>query len=101
MFDHFFNELAQTGPIEGMHEAWTIVSAIAAVTERVEIGTLVLCLSFPVAGPRRRRWAATADEVSGGRLILGLGAGWHDPDTGRSAASPATIGSTGSKRRSI
>src|SRR5213076_2392757 len=67
------------GPIEGVHEAWTVVSAISAVTQRVEIGTLVLCSSF--RNPSLvAKMTATADAVSGGRLILGLGAGWHDPE---------------------
>jgi probable F420-dependent oxidoreductase len=78
MFDHFFNK-EPDAPIEGQHEAWTIVSAIAAATERVEIGTLVLCTSFR-SPALVAKMAATADEVSGGRVILGLGAGWHDPE---------------------
>lgn len=78
MFDHFFYRPSD-GPIEGQHEAWTIVSAVAAATERVEIGTLVLCSSFR-SPTLVAKMAATADEVSGGRLILGLGAGWHDAE---------------------
>jgi alkanesulfonate monooxygenase SsuD/methylene tetrahydromethanopterin reductase-like flavin-dependent oxidoreductase (luciferase family) len=78
MFDHFFNRPAP-GAVEGMHEAWTLVSATAAVTQRVEIGTLVLCSSFRSPG-LVAKMAAAADAVAGGRLILGLGAGWHDPE---------------------
>jgi alkanesulfonate monooxygenase SsuD/methylene tetrahydromethanopterin reductase-like flavin-dependent oxidoreductase (luciferase family) len=78
MFDHFFHK-PEGRSIEGQHEAWTIVSALAAVTQRVEIGTLVLCSSFR-SSALVAKMAATADEVSGGRLILGLGAGWHDPE---------------------
>lgn len=78
MFDHFFHK-PSSGPIDGQLEAWTVVSALAAATERVEIGTLVLCSSFRHPS-MVAKMAATADEVSGGRLILGLGAGWHDPE---------------------
>jgi alkanesulfonate monooxygenase SsuD/methylene tetrahydromethanopterin reductase-like flavin-dependent oxidoreductase (luciferase family) len=79
VFDHFFNDPEDGSPIEGQHEAWTVLSALAAATERVELGTLVLCNNFREPG-MLAKMAATLDEVSGERLILGLGAGWHDPE---------------------
>jgi probable F420-dependent oxidoreductase len=78
MYDHFYYRTDE-GELEGQHEAWTIVSAVAAVTERVEVGTIVLCTGFRNPG-LTAKMAATLDEVSGGRLILGIGAGWHDPE---------------------
>jgi len=59
-----------------VHEAWTIVSAVAARTSRVEIGQLVMCTAYRPPG-LLAKMAATADSVSGGRITLGLGAGWH------------------------
>ena len=76
--DHLLAEM-QDGTVHGMHDAWTLLSAVAAVTTRVELGPLVLCSSFRDPGVVAKM-AATLDEVSDGRLVLGLGAGWHDPE---------------------
>jgi probable F420-dependent oxidoreductase len=67
------------GETEGIHECWTILTAVAAITTRVEIGPMVLALPF--RNPAlTAKMAAELDEVSGGRLILGLGCGWHEPE---------------------
>jgi probable F420-dependent oxidoreductase len=57
-------------------EAWTLLSALAAATERVRLGPLVACAGFHPPG-LIAKMAATIDEVSGGRFALGLGAGWN------------------------
>jgi len=60
-------------------EALTMLSALAAVTTHITLGTLVVCTSFrPPA--MLAKMADAFDEISGGRFILGLGAGWHQPE---------------------
>src|SRR5918992_3159613 len=66
-------------PPRGPWEAWSLLSALAAVTERVEIGPLVAATGFHAPAMLAKK-AATVDEISGGRVILGLGAGWNETD---------------------
>ena len=60
----------------GPFEAWTTLAALAEATERVELGPLVAATSFH-APAMIAKFASTIDDISGGRLILGLGAGWN------------------------
>ena len=64
---------------EGIREGWTALTAVAAVTRRVEVGPLVLAVPF--RNPAlTAKMATELDEVSGGRFVLGLGCGWHEPE---------------------
>jgi len=67
------------GPERGPWEAWTLLAALAAQTERVRLGPLVACAGFHPPG-LIAKMAATIDEVSGGRFVLGLGAGWNEQE---------------------
>lgn len=63
----------------GVWEGWTFMAALAEATSTVEIGAWVMCTGF--RNPALlAKMAITLDEVAGGRLILGVGAGWHDPE---------------------
>jgi probable F420-dependent oxidoreductase len=65
------------GDWSGAWESMTVLAGLAAVTERVELGTYVLAM--PLRNPALlAKQAETLDEISGGRVILGLGAGWND-----------------------
>lgn len=78
VFDHVLFRLPDK-PAFGIWECWTILSALAASTRRLELGTLVL--ATPFRNPTLlAKMAATADEVSAGRIILGIGTGWHEPE---------------------
>jgi alkanesulfonate monooxygenase SsuD/methylene tetrahydromethanopterin reductase-like flavin-dependent oxidoreductase (luciferase family) len=81
LVDHFFfrDVDGAVGTEAGVHEPWTLLSALAATTSRLELGTLVLSTSFRPAG-MLAKMAVTADEIAAGRLILGLGCGWHEPE---------------------
>jgi alkanesulfonate monooxygenase SsuD/methylene tetrahydromethanopterin reductase-like flavin-dependent oxidoreductase (luciferase family) len=63
----------------GIHEAFTMLAGFAAVTQRVEIGPLVAAIPF--RNPALlAKMAAGIDEISGGRFVLGVGCGWHEPE---------------------
>jgi probable F420-dependent oxidoreductase len=66
-------------PERGPWEAWTTLAAIAQATDRVELGPLVACAGFHAPAMLAKQ-AATVDEISAGRLVLALGAGWNEPE---------------------
>ncbi len=76
--DHLLFRFAGIEP-RGGWECLSLLAALAASTRRVELGTLVVCTSF--RNPALlAKMADTIEEISGGRLILGLGAGYHEPE---------------------
>ena len=80
--DHFFLDLSKYGGSSQRHgslEAMTTLAATAMDTERVRLGTLVLCEAFRHP-PVLAKMAATLDIISDGRLDLGLGAGWYEDE---------------------
>ena len=73
--DHLLYRYA-SGEARGPWEAWTTLAGLAEATERVAIGPLVAAAGFHAPFMLAKQ-AATVDEISGGRLVLGIGAGWN------------------------
>jgi alkanesulfonate monooxygenase SsuD/methylene tetrahydromethanopterin reductase-like flavin-dependent oxidoreductase (luciferase family) len=65
--------------VRGPWEVWSVLAALGEVTQRVELGPLVASTSFHSPAMLAKK-AVTVDEISGGRLILGLGAGWNQTE---------------------
>ena len=82
-FDHAWlvDHLVDTdgGPEDGCLEAWTLLAAIAAKTKRIRLGVLVSSNTFRHPAILLKE-AVTVDHISGGRLILGIGTGWHEDE---------------------
>ncbi|HEV2128866.1 MAG TPA: LLM class flavin-dependent oxidoreductase [Thermomicrobiales bacterium] len=78
--DHLLADFGwESEPRISVRECWSLISALAAVTQRIQLGPLVSCTAYR----NPAMLAATADtvqEISKGRLFLGLGAGWHKPE---------------------
>src|SRR4051794_3715606 len=67
------------GEPAGSLDAWAILAALAARTERIRLGTLVSPVTFRAAGVLAKN-VVTVDHISGGRVELGIGAGWYEPE---------------------
>jgi probable F420-dependent oxidoreductase len=80
--DHFWLDLERYGGPAGRHgtpECWTMLSALAMRTSQVRLGTLVMAVGFR-SPTLLAKMAATLDQLAGGRLDLGLGAGWNEAE---------------------
>jgi len=77
VFDHFHTVPMPTD--EATHEAWTLMSAFAVASSRVRMGQMCTCVSY--RNPAYlAKVAATVDIISGGRLEMGIGAGWYEKE---------------------
>jgi alkanesulfonate monooxygenase SsuD/methylene tetrahydromethanopterin reductase-like flavin-dependent oxidoreductase (luciferase family) len=77
--DHFMNMANPSGEENHPLECWTLLGALASITNRIRIGPLVSCYGYR-APTLLGKIASTVDIISNGRLLMGLGAGWHEPE---------------------
>ncbi len=77
--DHLLYRRPGDDGARGPWEAWTVLAGLAAATSRITLGPLVAATAFH-APTMLAKMAATVDEISGGRLVLGLGAGWNEAE---------------------
>lgn len=78
MADHFSFE-TDDGDLRGAWDAWTMMAAVAATVPDLQIGPMVACTAYRNPGVIAKM-AEAIDDISGGRFILGLGAGWNKPE---------------------
>jgi F420-dependent oxidoreductase-like protein len=77
VYDHFHTVPEPT--TEATHEAWALMAALAATTSRVRLGQMCTCMAY--RNPAYvAKVAATVDVISGGRLEMGIGAGWYEDE---------------------
>jgi F420-dependent oxidoreductase-like protein len=75
VYDHFHTVPVPTD--EATHEAWTLMAALGAATQRVRLGQMCTCIGY--RNPAYlAKVAATVDAISGGRVEMGIGAGWYE-----------------------
>src|SRR5260370_28899220 len=75
VYDHFHTVPVPTQ--EATHEAWTLMAALGAATSRVRLGQMCTCMGY--RNPAYlAKVAATVDVISGGRVEMGIGAGWYE-----------------------
>jgi alkanesulfonate monooxygenase SsuD/methylene tetrahydromethanopterin reductase-like flavin-dependent oxidoreductase (luciferase family) len=77
--DHMIFRFSENEEPQSRWECWSLLAGLATVTKRMEVGPLVNCMSFRNPG-LLAKIAETVDEMSDGRLILAIGAGWHEPE---------------------
>ncbi len=77
--DHLLYRRPGDDRARGPWEAWTVLAGLAEATSRITLGPLVAATAFHAPAMLAKQ-AATVDEISGGRLVLGLGAGWNETE---------------------